>query len=52
MRKICVLMILAALLTGCGLTKQDLGMARTTPDESKVQSRAKLVVPPDYDVRP
>lgn len=52
MRKICVLFVLAMVLSGCGLTKKDLGMARSTPDENQVSRREKLVVPPDYTVRP
>lgn len=52
MKKVCLLFMAIIVLAGCGLTKEDLGMARPTPDESKVQSRAKLVVPPEYGVLP
>lgn len=52
MKKISVLMVLVLMLTGCGLTKEDLGMARSKPDETKVVKREALVVPPDFDVRP
>lgn len=52
MKKICLLFVFMILLSGCGLTKKDLGMARETPDETQVSAREKLVLPPDYDIRP
>ena len=52
MKKICLLFLLAAMVSGCGLTKEDLGMARSKPDETKVMKREALVVPPDFDVKP
>ncbi|MCM1324496.1 MAG: DUF3035 domain-containing protein [Acetobacter sp.] len=52
MKKMFILFVTIMFLTACGMTKEDLGMARSKPDESQVSSRAKLVVPPDYGVRP
>ena len=52
MKKICLVLVVAVILGGCGLTKKDLGMARNTPDETKVKARDQLVLPPDYGVRP
>lgn len=52
MKKLSVLLAVVVLLTACGLTKEDLGMARSKPDETKVQKRDALVIPPDYGVRP
>lgn len=52
MKKVYILLALVMLVCSCGLTKEDLGMARSKPDESQVATRAKLVVPPDYNVRP
>ena len=52
MKKVCLLFVVAVMLSGCGLTKKDLGMARTTPDETKIQTRDQLVLPPDYAIRP
>ena len=52
MKKCCLLLLLVAMISGCGLTKEDLGMARSKPDETKVTTREALVVPPDFDVRP
>lgn len=39
-------------LASCGLTKDDLGMAKSKPDETKVSRRNQLVLPPDFEVRP
>ena len=39
-------------LTGCTSTRQALGMTKVTPDEFRVVSKAPLVVPPDYSLRP
>jgi len=52
MKKIAMLLVIMGMLGGCGLTKKNLGMARETPDETQVSRREKLVVPPDYDIRP
>ena len=52
MKKICVLLMALVMLSACGLTKEKLGMARVTPDDGYQARKAKLVVPPDYDVRP
>lgn len=40
-----------AVLTGCGDTRQILGLDKQTPDEFQVISRAPLSVPPDYALR-
>lgn len=39
-------------LTGCTSAKQALGMSKVVPDEFRVVSKAPLVVPPDYSLRP
>lgn len=52
MKKMFILFAMVLMLVGCGLTKEDLGMARSKPDESQVQARKALVIPPDYNVRP
>ena len=39
-------------LAGCASGKQALGMAKVVPDEFRVVSKAPLVVPPDYALRP
>lgn len=53
MKKImCLAFISAVFLSGCGLTKKDLGLSRSIPDETQVQTRSNLVLPPDFDVLP
>jgi hypothetical protein len=39
-------------LAGCESTQQALGMTKVTPDEFRVVSKAPLVVPPDFALRP
>jgi hypothetical protein len=45
-------LLAAAGLSGCGSTSQALGMSKVTPDEFRVVTKAPLVVPPDYALRP
>ena len=44
--------LFVVLLCGCGLTQQDLGLEKTSPDEMLVISRAPLSIPPEFDLRP
>ncbi len=39
-------------LAGCKSTRNALGMTKVTPDEFRVVSKAPLVVPPEYALRP
>ncbi len=39
-------------LTGCESTKNALGLNKVVPDEFRVVTKAPLVVPPDYALRP
>src|ERR1700723_3121550 len=39
-------------VAGCQSTRQALGIEKVTPDEFRVVSKAPLVVPPDYSLRP
>ncbi len=39
-------------LGGCQSTSKALGMSKVTPDEFRVVTKAPLVVPPDYSLRP
>ncbi|MDP3661209.1 DUF3035 domain-containing protein [Phenylobacterium sp.] len=52
--RLCVALALVAAtgLAGCGTTKRALGMTKVTPDEFRVVTKAPLVVPPDYSLRP
>jgi hypothetical protein len=48
-----LLLAVAALnLGGCAATGRALGMAKTVPDEFRVVTKAPLVLPPDYALRP
>jgi hypothetical protein len=40
------------LLTGCEGVRRSLGIDKSPPDEFQVYSRAPLVLPPDYGLRP
>lgn len=45
--------LLAAVgLAGCSSARGALGMTKVTPDEFRVVTKAPLVVPPDYSLRP
>jgi hypothetical protein len=46
----CSVSVLA--LSGCSGVKQMIGLDPQAPDEFTVESRAPLVVPPEYDLRP
>ena len=39
-------------LTACASTKQALGITKVTPDEFRVVTKAPLVVPPEFSLRP
>ncbi len=39
-------------LTACQSSKEALGMTKVTPDEFRVVTKAPLVLPPDYSLRP
>lgn len=42
----------AAGLAGCDSASRALGVAKVTPDEFRVVTKAPLVLPPDYSLRP
>src|ERR1700759_2220303 len=45
-------LIAAAGLAGCQSAGKALGMSKVTPDEFRVVTKAPLVMPPDYALRP
>ncbi len=47
-----LMLVLSVVLSACGLTKKDLGLNRSTPDETKVEIRQPLDLPPDFDTLP
>jgi hypothetical protein len=46
------LLVAGTALAGCQSTRQALGLTKVVPDEFRVVSKAPLVVPPDYSLRP
>ena len=42
----------AVSLNACGHAREALGIAKVTPDEFRVVTKAPLTLPPDYDLRP
>ena len=51
-KNVFLMLVCFALLTACSLTKKDLGLAKDVPDETKVETRKELSLPPDFDVLP
>jgi hypothetical protein len=45
-------LIAATGLAGCSSTRNALGLTKVTPDEFRVVTKAPLVVPPDFALRP
>src|SRR5476651_1905228 len=45
-------LIAAAGLSGCDSASKAFGLSKVTPDEFRVVSKAPLVLPPDYSLRP
>jgi len=45
-------LVAAVGLAGCQSTRKALGMTKVTPDEFRVVTKAPLVVPPDFALRP
>ncbi len=39
-------------LSGCNTASKALGLSKVTPDEFRIVTKAPLVVPPDYSLRP
>ena len=44
--------VLGAVVSGCGAAKTALGLEKSPPDEFAVVTKAPLIVPPDYSLRP
>lgn len=52
MRVFLMICMFAALAACSSTTKEDLGLARRSPDERAVEQRRPLSLPPEFDVRP
>ncbi len=48
----CLMIITGVALSGCQSTRNALGLNKVVPDEFRVVTKAPLVVPPDYALRP
>jgi hypothetical protein len=44
--------VAALALSGCNSATKALGLAKVTPDEFRIVTKAPLIVPPDYSLRP
>src|SRR5689334_7871027 len=51
-RAICLGMVAALALGGCGGVRQTLGLVRNSPDEFAVVAKPPLTLPPDFGLRP
>ncbi len=52
MRIILVFSLLIMIAACSGVTKEDLGLSRKSPDETMVEQREPLSLPPEFGVRP
>lgn len=51
--RILFMFCMIAVLAACsGVTKEDLGLSKRSPDEKTVEQRRPLSLPPEFDVRP
>lgn len=47
-----VLIALSIVLSGCSSLRQAMGIDKVSPDEFAIVTKAPLVIPPDYNLRP
>ena len=52
MRLFLGLLMLGMVVACTNITKQDLGLAKRSPDETVVEKKDPLSLPPEFDVRP
>src|SRR3569833_1981123 len=52
MKKLLVLLACAAVLSGCSMVRNMAGLQKKSPDEFAVTTKAPLVIPPDFNLRP
>src|SRR6201994_525607 len=52
MMRACALLICALALAGCGDVRAWAGLNKKSPDEFAVTTKAPLVIPPDFNLRP
>lgn len=51
-KNIFLLLFVSFLICGCQTAKKWLGFEKSAPDETKIETRAPLVLPPDFDELP
>jgi hypothetical protein len=51
-KTIATILMLSFVLTGCTTLKKWFGLNKSAPDETKIETRAPLVLPPDFDDLP
>ncbi len=51
-KTVLTLIMLSVVLCGCSTLKRWFGLNKTSPDETKIETRAPLVLPPDFDELP
>lgn len=47
-----IICLVVSLVACANVTKEDLGIAKQSPDEKVVEQRSPLSLPPEFDVRP
>lgn len=52
MRRLIAVSVCALALAGCGSMRDWAGLAKRSPDEFAVTTKAPLVIPPDFNLRP
>lgn len=52
MKKILISSLIVTMLCACGVTRENLGFEKESPDEMMVISRAPLSIPPEFNLRP
>ncbi|MFV0626469.1 MAG: DUF3035 domain-containing protein [Alphaproteobacteria bacterium] len=53
MKKVILILTVVFALGACSrLTREDVGLAKSKPDETKILTQKELVLPPDFDTIP
>ena len=52
MRRVIAVLMCGVALTGCGSIRNLAGLQKKSPDEFAVTTKAPLVIPPDFNLRP
>lgn len=52
MRRVALIFLLPFALTACDTVREQMGMSKQAPDEFQVVTKAPLVMPPEFNLRP